>query len=213
MENFLPAPELQTVLASLQQQGAPGGEPLIYLSGPPDTGKSHLLQAACHRAGSGALYLPLADLVAASPEDVMQGMESLQLVCLDDLDAIAGIEAWERGLFHFFNRARECECRLLLSARGAPRTLPLQLPDLASRLSWGVVFQLAGLGDQRRQEILCFRARRRGLHLPVEVASFIVNRAPRAMGSLLELLAQLDAASLAEQRALSIPFVKRTLGW
>ena len=52
-----------------------------------------------------------------------------------------------------------------------------------------------------------------GLQLPPEVANYIVNRAPRGLGDLLQLLERLDRASLVEKRPLSIPLVKRTMGW
>ena len=48
---------------------------------------------------------------------------------------------------------------------------------------------------------------------PDEVAVFIVNRVPRDLERLLELLDKLDRASLVQKRALSIPFVKQVLGW
>jgi len=116
-------------------------------------------------------------------------------------------------LFHFFNRARAQNCRLLVSAQCAPRELQIELADLRSRLSWGIVYQMASLNDEGRQAVMRFRAERRGLQLSAEVASYITDRGPRTLASLLELLDQLDKASLTEQRALSIPFVKKTLSW
>ena len=59
----------------------------------------------------------------------------------------------------------------------------------------------------------CIRAACRGLALPAEVAAYIVSRAPRGTGDLLALLDALDHASLRDQRPLSIPFVKQSLGW
>ncbi len=213
LDNFLCATPVQALLLAIQAQLGITGEPIIYLFGPADTGKSHLLQAACHLAGNGALYLPLSELSSYSPDEVLQGMENMSLVCLDDLDAVLGNEDWERALFHFYNRARQAGCRLLVSANAAPRALAVDLPDLRSRLSWGVVYQLDVSSDETKQEILSFRAARRGLQLSPEVASYIVTRAPRGLGNLLALLDHLDAASLAEKRPLSIPFVKEQLGW
>jgi len=214
LENFFCAPSTEILLKALRGQLATEGEPVIFLYGPPDTGKSHLLQAACHLAGAApTLYLPLAELASYPPEEVLQGVESLGLVCLDDVHAVMGSEAWELALFHFFNRARAENCRLLISANSAPRALPVGLADLRSRLSWGIVYQLGPLDDKARKSILCFRAARRGLQLMPEVANYIIDRAPRSVGSLLDLLAELDSASLVEQRGLSIPFVKKVLGW
>jgi DnaA family protein len=213
LENFLPGPALAPLIALLKAQLEPGGEPLIYLHGAADAGKSHLLQACCQRAGSGALYLPLGELRDYPPEAVLADMETMTLVCLDDVDAVQGDAAWEQALFHFFNRARAADCRLLLSAAVSPRGLALQLADLRSRLSWGVVYHLPGYDDEQKVELLGFRAARRGLQMPAEVARYIVSRAPRGLGQLMQLLDRLDRSSLAAQRALTVPFVKRALDW
>jgi len=214
LENFLCPTGAQPLLKALEQQLEEQGEPIIYLYGPADTGKSHLLQAACHLAETTpVIYLPLSDLAGYSPEEVLQGVESMALVCLDDVHAVMGNDAWELELFHFFNKAREQNCRLLVSAGCAPRELQLNLADLRSRLSWGIVYQLESLNDDERQSILCFRAARRGLQLSSEVSNYIIGRAPRALSQLLELLDTLDTASLVEQRSLSIPFVKKALNW
>ncbi len=211
--NFLSPDANRAAVDTLRRQGEPGGEPVIFLHGATGSGKSHLLQAACHRTGGGALYLPLAELAPYSPDDVLQGVEFMDLVCFDDLQAVAGNAQWEAALFNFYNRARQQECLLQLAATVAPRQLPLSLADLQSRLSWAVVFQLVQASDDEKAEILCFRAGRRGLSMSSDVAAYIVHRARRGMDELLGLLDTLDRASLAEQRSLSIPFVKKTLGW
>jgi DnaA family protein len=213
LDNYFALPGVEPLLLAIQVQSDVDGEPVVYLYGPEDTGKSHLLQAACHQLGTAALYLPLSDLASYSPNEVLQGIEAMSLVCLDDIEAVLGDEDWELALFHFYNRARDAGCRLLVSGPAAPRVLGVDLPDLRSRLSWGVVFQLTEPEDEAKQQILAFRAARRGLQMPTEVASYIVNRAPRDMSILLQLLDQLDAASLTEKRPLSIPFVKEQLSW
>jgi len=212
-DNYLPSPGTRALLAALREQAEGAGEAIIYLYGPGGTGKSHLLQASCHLAGSGALYLPLADLAQCSPEEVIQGVEVLKLVCLDDLDRVLGRADWEFALFNLFNRARECGCALLVAGSAAPRVLPVDLPDLRSRLGWGIVYQLAQAGDEEKIAILQFRASLRGLVLGPDVCSYVVSRSRRDMEALLDLLETLDKASLVEQRSLSIPFIKGVLGW
>ena len=213
LENFLAGPAVRPLVSVLAQQLEPAGEAMIFLHGPAGTGKSHLLQASCHVAGNRALYLPLADLGHYAPDDVLQGVEALDLVCLDDLHCVVGDDQWELALFNLYNRARQDNCKLLVASDAAPRNLGVNLADLRSRLSWGIVYRLAQADDEDKAEILRFRASRRGLSLPGEVARYIVNRAPRAMQPLLDLLEVLDKTSLAQQRALSIPFVKQVLGW
>ncbi|MEP1472806.1 MAG: DnaA regulatory inactivator Hda [Halieaceae bacterium] len=213
LENYLPLGTSELLLQSLQGQLSPEGEPIIYVHGPADSGRTHLLQAACHLAGAEAQYLPLAELQSYPPADILQSIETLKLVCLDDLQAVLGQAEWESELFHLFNRARENQCRLLVSADAAPRALKVDLADLRSRLGWGIVYRLPTVTDEQREQLIVFRASRRGLSLAPEVASYIVSRATRSMDSLLGLLDTLDKASLAQQRSLSIPFVKATLGW
>jgi len=213
LDNFLPLPKAQPVITALQEQMQPDGEAVVYLYGLSGAGKSHLLQASCHLAEAQALYLPLAQLRQYPAAEVLQGVEQQDLVCLDDIHAVLGDPDWELALFSFYNSARQHRCRLVVAADAAPRALAVQLPDLRSRLSWGAVYQLVEGADEEKAAILQFRAMRRGLTMTSSVASFIVGRAPRGMLQLLEVLDHLDRASLTEQRALSIPFVKQALGW
>lgn len=213
LASFLSAPALEPLLADLRGQASPAGEPLVFIHGSAGSGKSHLLQAACHLLPTASCYLPLAELRSMPAADLLQGLESQQLVCLDDIDAVAGEEGWELALFHFCNRARAAGCRLLLSAGASPRHLPVVLPDLRSRLGWGPVFLLPTPDDERKQAILRYRARCRGLDMPAEVGRFLVSRAPRGLAELMALLENLDSRSLAEQRALTVPFVKQALGF
>ena len=99
----------------------------------------------------------------------------------------------------------------MVAAASAPRVIALQLEDLRSRLSWGTVYHLPPCDDEQKKAILRYRADRRGLILPQEVANYLVSRAPRGLDPLLALLEKLDRASLEQHRALSIPFVKQIL--
>ena len=190
-------------------------ESLIYLWGGDGVGRSHLLQAACLRfeqRGEQAVYLPLAEVAEYGP-GLLDGLDQAELLCLDDLDAVAGRGDWEEALFHLFNRLRDAGRRLLLAAATSPRELPVQLPDLQSRLSLALVFQLQALSDEDKLRALQLRASRRGLHLTDEVGRFILTRGERSMSALFELLERLDQASLQARRKLTIPFLKETLGW
>lgn len=213
--NFLPG-DNAALVAKLRAQLDDDGEAFIYLWGAPGSGRSHLLQAACHEASARddrrALYLPLDDL-GHFPPHMLEEIERLDLVVIDDLDAVVGRKRWEEGLFHGFNRLRDAGKRLVIAASAAPRQLDIQLPDLASRLSWGMTFHLQRLDDVQRFEALQLRARSRGMQLPDEVARYILHRGPRQLNELFATLERLDRASLSAQRKLTIPFVKQALGW
>jgi DnaA family protein len=190
-------------------------ESLMYLWGGEGVGRSHLLQAACLRVeqrSEQAVYLPLAEVVEYGPA-LLDNLEQCELVCLDDLDAVAGRSDWEEALFHLFNRLRDSGRRLLVAASKSPRELAIRLPDLQSRMTLALVFQLHSLSDEDKLRALQLRASRRGLHMSDEVGRFILTRGERSMSALFELLERLDQASLQAQRKLTVPFLKETLGW
>jgi DnaA family protein len=210
--NFYPG-DNQEALFTLKPMAKGMGERFVYLWGESSVGKTHLLQAACHEAfeaGLSAVYIPLREVSKVSPR-MLEDLEKVSLVCLDDIHAVSGNSVWEEALFHFYNRLRNSNCRLIVSAETSPLHIKLQLADLKSRLAWGVTYQLHLMDDEQKIEALRLRAHCRGLELNKTVAQFLLNHCPRDMQKLFETLEKLDQASLAEQRRLTVPFVKQVL--
>jgi DnaA family protein len=191
------------------------GERFYFLWGAPGLGASHLLHACCHEAGRLALpavFLDMQQHADLSP-GILEGLETVSVLCLDNISAIAGLPDWEEGLFHLYNRARaNAHTCFIVADHNPPMQLPLHLPDLRSRLAWGLVYELQALSDPEKLALLQVKAKQRGLDLSEDVGHFILQRCNRDFPSLLHTLAQLDKASLVEQRRLTIPFVKRILG-
>lgn len=190
-------------------------EPVVFLYGPDGVGCTHLLQAACHQADNAdmsSVYLPMAELLDCETA-LFEGLETLDLICIDELEAIANQSKWEEALFHLFNRIRQSGSRLILGSILPPGQLPIKLADLSSRLSGGLVLKIKGLTDKDKAGVLMLRAQQRGLDLSEEVARYIIYRSPREMHKLFDVLNQLDAASLSAKRKLTIPFVKATMEW
>lgn len=185
-----------------------------YVWGGPATGKSHLLQAVCHRASlrhRSSVYLPLAQF---EPEhaSVLEDLFDIGAVCIDDIDVTVGRAQWERALFNAINTVRDAGHCLILASRDNPTNLAPGLPDLHSRLLWGPVFHLKPLDDAAKLDALKARAKECGLELKDEAGRFLLNNCRRDMPSLLAALARLDEASLAAQRRVTIPFIKSVLG-
>ena len=87
------------------------------------------------------------------------------------------------------------------------------LPDLLSRLQSGLLYQLVELDDEDKLLALQLRAKKRGLDMPDSVGEFILLRAERNLSALMRILDELDHRSLQQQRKLTVPLVKETLGW
>ena len=200
----------ETLLATLVEcaEGAAGAGYWIW--GAHAAGKTHLLQAVCDRAGDRSVYVPLRMLVDAGP-DILDGLASRELICLDDIDVVAGDSHWEAALFSLCNELLDAERSLVVSAAMSARECPIVLPDLQSRLARLATFQVKSLGDEERVAALQLRARHRGLDLPGETARFLLSRSRRDMASLYALLDRLDLESMRAKRRLTIPFVKEVL--
>ena len=124
------------VVHALQDLSATSAASVCWIWGPPQTGKTHLLQACVNSAAAGSYrsaYLPLGEEAGASP-GVLDGMGSMDVVCIDDIDNIAGHSDWEQGMFVLFEQLRQQGGRLVMSAGQAPLHCRFRLPDLISRL-------------------------------------------------------------------------------
>ncbi|WAT02946.1 DnaA inactivator Hda [Rouxiella chamberiensis] len=201
---------LSAIQTALQQEHGT----YIYFWSREGGGRSHLLHAACAELslrGEAVGYVPLDKRAYFVPE-VLDGMEQLALVCIDNIQGIAGDEAWEAAIFHLYNRILETgRTRLFITGDRPPRQLNLGLPDLASRLDWGQIYRLQPLSDDEKLQALQVRAKLRGFELPEDVGRFLLKRLDREMRTLFMTLDQLDRASITAQRKLTIPFVKETL--
>lgn len=207
--SFLAGDNDTLVATLLDLSGGDAGQG-CWLWGAKATGKTHLLQAVCDAAGDRSVYLPL-DMLAAAGPGILEGLEWRGLVCIDDVDRVAGDEGWERALFNFYNALYEAGGQLVVAASAAPRESGFSLADLASRMSRLPVFQLRALNDKQRVAALQLRARHRGLELPDDTASFMLKRSRRDMASLYDLLDRLDFEALKAKRRLTIPFVRGVL--
>jgi DnaA family protein len=210
-DEFFAGPNENTLAAVRQLLNEPGGS--LFLSGPEGSGKSHLLNALCHAArenGLAAFFIALERL----PEEAaasLEGLQVLDLVCVDDLDSVAGNPVWEKALFGCFNQVRAAHGRLLVSSSQPLSSLGLCLPDLASRLGWGVRQNLRLPDDEGKLEILRQRAQTLRIELPEDVQNYLLKHSKRDMSSLLLTLERLKDAAFAGKRKITVPLAREVL--
>ena len=201
------------ILNHLKNAVSGGGESYILLWGESGLGKTHLLQACCdeaHKLGKSIFYFDCAELRSLTP-DLFDGLETYELLCLDNIHALCKRQVLEQAFFNFFNRHREHRHRLILSTSHSPKILEFILPDLKTRLNWGLSLKLQALSDEDKINALTFKAQRMGLEITLQTAKFLMTRYDRSLAALWYALDKLDKASLASQRKLTIPFLKQVL--
>jgi DnaA family protein len=210
-EDFVTGPNKAVVEALKHMPDEPGSH--IFLFGDEGSGKTHLLNALCHevRERQGrAFYLALKRLPKDAIES-LQGLEKLDLVCVDDLHFIAGDKAWEEALFHCFNRIREANGRLLVSSRKRLSALNLGLPDLASRLAWGLRLPLMPLEDQDKLAVINLHSKALGFSLSEDVQHYLLKYHDRSTVALLQTVENLHQAALTNKRRITVPLAREVL--
>ncbi|MDZ7594724.1 MAG: DnaA regulatory inactivator Hda [Thiobacillus sp.] len=172
-------------------------ERMVYVWGAPGSGKSYLLQAwanACLARGMTVDF---------------SGQQAAQAVIADQVETWD--EARQHAGFAAFNRVREAGGLWLAAGNAAPADLPL-MPELQTRLGWGLVFQLQALDDAEKRAALAQHAETLGFRLEPLVADYLLNHTARDMQSLLRVLEALDRFSLETRRPITLPLLRQLLG-
>lgn len=185
---------------------------LLYIWGVKGSGKSHLLQACCHALKNNlGIYLPLLSIQDLGPV-IFENMASYALICIDDIESIGGKPDLEESCFHLYNQVlANADSKLIISACCSPNNLPILLPDLKSRLTSGLIFQVEELSDEHKMLILQQYCEKKGFYLSLHIAQFLLTHCSRNLHHLLEKIEILDKASLAAKKRITLAFVKKTL--
>jgi DnaA family protein len=158
----------------------------IYFWGAAGSGKSHLLQAA--------------KIVAAE--------KNLSLICADDVHLLN--EEAQISLFDTYNQIRAGEGLLFAAGNAAPNQMGLR-DDLATRLAWGLTYQIHPLSDEEKAQALKNHAAARGMKLPDEVIDYCLRYLRRDLPNLMATLEALDEWSLTEKKPVTVPLLRKLL--
>lgn len=174
----------------------------LYLWGPASSGRSHLLRALAGAGAGGRARL----LGPASPETDFGFDPTVGLWLIDDCDRLDPVR--QAATFHLFN-AVQAEAGVRLASAGAqpPARLAL-MPELATRLGWGLVLQLRRLSDADTAQALERTLLERGVAASADLVPWLMTHAPRDLGRLRALLDALDAYALARKRAITVPLLR-----
>jgi DnaA family protein len=160
----------------------------IYLWGMSGSGKSHLLQACA---------------ALAQQQDVR--LITFDNVHLFDNDA-------QIALFNNYNQLRDAAGRTALIASGmaAPTQMFLR-EDLATRLAWGLVYQIHPLSDTEKAHALKSHAAERGIKLGDDVVAYCLRHLRRDLPTLMATLDALDEWSLTMKKPVTVPMLRKLL--
>ncbi|MBT6251553.1 MAG: DnaA regulatory inactivator Hda [Nitrosomonadales bacterium] len=130
------------------------------------------------------------------------------ILVIEDIETknnIAQIEA-----FNLFNDCKEKNKKLFITGANSPNNMGLR-NDLASRLSWGLVYQIKALTDSEKKLALLNHARQKGMSLNIKVIEYCMRYLKRDLHYLIATLDALDNWSLKTKKLITIPLLKKLL--
>jgi DnaA family protein len=200
LANFVPGANREALMAATRCVTA--SLRMLYLWGAAGTGRTHLLQAI----GAELPAERVRHLQAHSPIDEFTHTPSISHWLLDDITSFG--RAHQEASFHLFNAVVACPGAVFVaSGDQAPARLAI-MPELATRLGYGLVIQLHPLGEEDLATALALTLHERGLSASPELIPWLLVHAPRDLGRLRGLIDALDRYALARGRALTVPLLK-----
>lgn len=201
LDNFVPGANGELLAALRAIAAGAAAERFVYVWGGAGCGRTHLLTALA--AATGAHYVACASALAL-PAD----LGTQPLAAVDDVDALD--ESAQIALFNAYNEMRANGGALVAAGSRPPTRLALRA-DLATRLAWGLVYEVRPLSDDERREALTRHAAQRGFALAPDVANYLLAHARRDLPTLLAILDALDRHSLETRRPVSVLLARELL--
>lgn len=179
--------------------------PLVVISGPGGSGKSHLAQVFLARTGGRAVAAR--ELSQDEPARLFGDAPAL---VLDDAERALD-RSGEEALLHLYNHAAGAGRHLLLTAHRAPARWPVRLADLASRLKAAPHAAIGAPDDALIAAVLVKQFADRQLSVDDGVISFMVRHMERSFAAARAAVERIDHLSLAERRRVTVPLARRVL--
>jgi chromosomal replication initiator protein len=178
-------------------------ECLLYLFGPPGSGKTHLLRSI---AAGNFPYLSLTEPV--SPEQIESTFRTAGGLVVDDLHNMPDDPDLKRALWQLFNEFHTSGRTIAMAGSPPPRELTTIDEHLTSRLLWGLVARLDTSDDVSRRMIIKKVADDHQIRIPDEVVDYVLATTSREVGALITCFHQLYRFSMAEKRRITLPLAR-----
>ncbi len=128
-------------------------------------------------------------------------------IAVDDIDLVHD----ETVLLHQLNAAAANNQPVLMAARLPPARQPIQLPDLASRLKASSAIEVRPPNDSELATLLVRLAAERQITFELHLQNLLLAHLPRTPAALIESIARIDRAALANGRKITRNLVLETI--
>lgn len=180
--------------------------PVLILSGPPASGKTHLAAVWRERAKAGIIRPEM--LLSRSADKLAQTFDNL---VFDGLDLWLGDTAAETTLFHLYNIFKEEGRSFLVTMRMSPAQSDFAIKDLASRFRAAPAVSIQAPDDDLLSAVLIKLFHDRQLKVGEELIRYMLPRMERSFAGARDLVVRADNTALSQKRNISIPLIRDVL--
>ena len=185
----------------------------IFLYGLKQTGKTFLLQSLCNYyfdEDKTSLFIPLKEVMDLGSQ-ITESLESLDLICIDDVDLIAGDDSWEIAIFNLINECLLSNCRLVFCSSSNPSNINFELKDLMSRIKKINHIELSPVKASNLTNAIKFIVNARSINLGEREVNYLITYSERSIANLVNIIKKLDDLSMELKRKISIPLIKEVI--
>ena len=227
-DNFIVGPSNQLAhAASVAAASSPGTRynPL-FIYGGVGLGKTHLVNAIGHRVrqdqpGARVLFLSAERFTnefiwALQNHRINEFRERYRthcdVLCIDDIQFLAGREQTQEEFFHTFNALYHADRQIVVTSDVYPQQIKEMEERLISRFQWGLVADIQAPELDTRIAILKKKAEQEQIALDDDVALLIAQHVQSNVRELEGTLLRLAVKAELTKRAIDLDFAKDALG-
>lgn len=197
----------------------------LFIHGSSGVGKTHL----CHAIGNAIKHeLPHKKVLYVSAHlfkiqyadagrfnttnDFINFYQNIDVLIIDDIQEIAGVEKTQNAFFHIFNHLHQNNKQLILTSDRSPSELKDVMDRLLTRFRWGLTAPIDSPDESLRVKILEDKILKDGLTIPKDVVQFIAQHVTDNARDLEGVIVSIMAHSVIYNKEIDLTLVKRVIG-
>ncbi|MBB4038338.1 chromosomal replication initiator protein [Dysgonomonas hofstadii] len=144
--------------------------------------------------------------------DFINFYQGIDVLIIDDIHELAGIEKTQNTLFHIFNHLHQNNKQLILTCDKAPSELQGVEERLLTRFRWGLTTKIEHPDKSLRLKILQNKILHDGLSIPEDVVDYIAENVTDNARDLEGIIVSIMAHSLVYNKEIDLPLARRVIG-
>ena len=151
-------------------------------------------------------------ILQRSFNDFMRFYQSIDVLIIDDIQEIAGLQKTQTAFFHIFNHLHLNGKQLIMTSDRSPMQLKGMEDRLITRFKWGLTAEIEKPDLELRKSILRSKTHKDGLKFPDEVISYIAEHVDASIRDLEGIVVSMMAHSTINCTEIDLNLARRIVG-